>query len=234
MLTLLIWVQRGGGHSMKHSLLMILGGSLCSLLFASEPFRAGVEYTEISDQETAAPRIEAFFSFNCSNCYQFKAMHLDEKLKGLLPPDGEFFQFHFPDRPETGFPLMTAWAVSFLFGICDSVSEKLQRIFLERKPLPCKELPAIVGLPEDHYRLFSRSFGVRTMLASSIECARRRKVTAFPTHVINGRYRVEPEKIAGETLETYIQNYVLLVQFLLEKGALSSPDQGAEASLVAG
>jgi len=178
------------------------------LIFASfsvqaADFEAGKAYHNIvpAQPTNSGDKIEVVevFSYACSHCFRFEP-HLKRWLKGI--PDNVQF-VHMPaifnDRLEL---YARAYYAAEVLGELDKVHEAFfDAIHVQKRPLNSQdaivELAAEKGVDQKRFEKAFRSFTVDAKVRRAKELGSRYGISATPSMVVNGKYRMDPSMTGG-------------------------------------
>lgn len=191
---------------MMKSLLGLMAGLLLLSLpvFAEETagaFKPGVDYDLIEPpQPTEDPskiEVKEFFSHGCSHCYEFEPdlnAWLRKKPASVM----------FVRQPVSfGRPQWATYARIYLtaeaLGVADKVQPEVYKILHEeKKPLQddkeIEELFVKQGVSKGDFEAAYKSFAVEMKVKQADGTVEKYGVTGTPTLVVNGKYRISPEK----------------------------------------
>lgn len=182
---------------------------LAALLFVASfsvqavELEAGKSYHNIvpAQPTNSGEKIEVVevFSYACSHCFRFEP-HLKRWLKNI-PDNVEFIHMPaiFNDRLEV---YARAFYAAEVLGELDKVHEAFfDAIHVQKRPLTSQK--AIVklavenGIDQVRFEKAFRSFSVDAKVRRAKELGARYGISATPSMVVNGKYRMDPGMTGG-------------------------------------
>lgn len=193
----------------------------------ANPFQQGVHYEVVAEQASEKPEVKEYFSFYCGACNSFEP--LAQRLAKQMPEGVEFKKIHVDfiraASPEIQNTLTRAYLVAQSLGKGDQVSSAIfNQIHRSRAPFTnerdVRNLVLIHDIDSETYDKAMKSFSVmgaaRQMKKEQDELSEKRIVTAVPTLIVNGKYRLNIQNLNNRNL----QNELLqLIEYLLQKDA---------------
>ena len=180
-------------------------------------FKAGVHY-EILDKPTPTSDINKIevvelFWLSCSHCYSLEFYINDWKKS--LPGDVNFWKSHVTWNA-TAKIHARVYYIALALGIEEeAMAAAFHSIHQERKFLTGEtELEYFFkgfGVKREKYNSIRNSFGIENSLNQANKRMRQWSVSAVPNLIVNGKYKVSPNR------ETGINQLLKIVDFLIEK-----------------
>lgn len=163
----------------------------------------------VPNQPTETPEgvIEVLdvFGYRCPHCFSF--LPVLERFEQGVPDDVQVRHMPVIFRDSWAAPAR-AFYTARLLGVLDEVHRPIfEALHLDRRPMDSddawRKLFAAHGVADSDFDKTFRSFAVESMLRKSQVMQGRYGVTATPTVIVNGKYRV-PAGLAG-SFETMIE-----------------------------
>ncbi|REL28582.1 thiol:disulfide interchange protein DsbA/DsbL [Thalassotalea euphylliae] len=201
------------------SLLMVM-----LLPFAAQAanYQEGNQYTKVSDQVSKKPEVREYFSFYCPHCLRFEPFFANVK-KNL--PEGVSFERNHVDflrftTPEIQFMVTKALATAQQLKVEDKIAAaifnyiQVQRgAITEAKDI--RNIFVLNGVDGEAFDKAFKSFSVNSkaklMKKMQNDLVKKRALTGVPTVVVNGKYRINADKLDRNNFE---QDYINIVKYL--------------------
>lgn len=188
------------------------------LLLAAGPlsaasFEAGKDFSVISAEPTAEPVVMEFFSYGCGACFSFEPFV--QRIKSDL---GDKVEFNYvPVDFGGGFftPTQELFLVLEALGRREELHEQVfQFIHGERRGAvnrnAVREFGERHGISREEFEKTLKSFAVHVKKQRYDQLTKRYRISATPTVVVNGKYRVENSALSSP------EEFVRLVEYLLQ------------------
>ncbi|REL31458.1 thiol:disulfide interchange protein DsbA/DsbL [Thalassotalea euphylliae] len=201
------------------SLLMVM-----LLPFAAQAanYQEGNQYTKVSDQLSKKPEVREYFSFYCPHCLRFEPFFANVK-KSL--PEGVSFERNHVDflrftTPEIQFMVTKALATAQQLKVEDKISAAIFNYIQVQRGAITEEkdirnifvLNGVDGAAFDKaFKSFSVNSKAKLMKKMQNDLVKKRALTGVPTVVVNGKYRINADKLDRNNFE---QDYINIVKYL--------------------
>lgn len=203
-------------------------GLLVALMFSAGVFAAGAyeegtHYEVISETGTTKPEIKEFFSFYCPHCNSFEPVV--KSVEKSLPEGVQFKKYHVDflggATPEVQGLLTKTMILAKLKGKSEAVNAALfKHIHVDRKPFTSaadiREVVTAAGFDGAVFDKELENFMVKNqaklMQKEQNDLSKRRVMTGVPTFIVNGRFKINIEKLDQANLEQDMKgiiNYLL-------------------------
>lgn len=189
-----------------------------------ERYSEGTQYTKVSDKLSKKPEVREYFSYYCPHCMRFESFFANVK-KNL--PAGVSFERNHVDflqfaSPQIQFMVTKALATAQQLKVEEKITAALfnyiqvQRgAITEEKDL--RNIFVLNGVDGEAFDKAFKSFAVNSkaklMKKLQDDLVKKRALTGVPTVVVNGKYRINTDKLDRNNFE---QDYINLVKFLTE------------------
>ncbi|TCJ95835.1 thiol:disulfide interchange protein DsbA [Volucribacter psittacicida] len=181
----------------------------------------GKQYQVIDQPRSAQPEVIEFFSFYCPHCYHFDMDYkIPQQIKQNLPEGVSFKQYHVDFLGGQSENLSRAWALAMAMGVEDKVKDGL---FVGAQRNTFKSMADIRqvfidnGISAEQFDGSINSFAVNNLVNRQAKLAETFKVRGVPDFYVNGKFRVNPEGLSNDNVDTFVSEYVQTVQQLLKK-----------------
>lgn len=182
----------------------------------SEGFQAGVDYHVIDIAQSTASddkiEIVEIFGYSCGACALFQPL-VNEWSKKL--PDDVSFGYIPAQFGGVWDEFARAYYAAEALNVLDTTHDALfSAVHAERKVISGKDIPGFYekhGVSAEAFEAAKNSFAVKTKLARSKQQVPRYGVSATPTLIVAGKYRIEPGN--GVTHQRMLE----VVDFLINK-----------------
>ncbi|MCC5856190.1 MAG: thiol:disulfide interchange protein DsbA/DsbL [Idiomarina sp.] len=184
---------------------------------ASE-FREGVHYEVISDTRTASPEIIDFFSVYCGTCYQFRPF--GQMLRAEFGDVFKEYQVEMVAPRNMGEVIVRSWAVANILNVEEQFKDRIyHRHFVRnnqsRTINDIQEIFAEIGIEQAQFEQAYGSFAARSLTNRMRRSANDMRVSATPTYVVNGKYRIRQQGFSSS--RNLFDDLLKLTHYLLEK-----------------
>ena len=204
----------------------LFAGLLVALLvpfFASAAaYEEGKQYTKVSEKATKKPEVREYFSFYCPHCLRFEPFFAD--LKKKLPEGVKFERNHVDflqfTTPEIQHMLTKALATAQQLKVEEKIAAALfNYIQVQRATISSEKdirnIFLINGVEGETFDKTFKSFAVNSkaklMKKKQTELSQKRALTGVPAVFVNGKYRINVDKLDRNNFE---EDYVNLVKYL--------------------
>jgi thiol:disulfide interchange protein DsbA len=218
---------------------LVLTGLAATAPAQSATWAAGVHYTVIPTQRTnvAAGKVEVMevFSYGCPACNQFRPVM--KQLKAALPANAQLVYLPASWNASEAWPMFQrAFLTAQSLGVADKAHEAMYdtiwttgelavsdpRTGQLKTKLPTIEDAArfyqrVAGVKPADFVSASKSFGVDLKMRQADGQILAMQVSGTPTLVINGKYRVNNERLKST------QDIIDVVKFLVAKESAPAP-----------
>ena len=201
------------------SLLMVM-----LLPFAAQAanYQEGKHYTKVSEQLSKKPEVREYFSFYCPHCLRFEPFFANVK-KNL--PEGVSFERNHVDflrftTPEIQFMVTKALATAQQLKVEDKMAAAIfNYLQVQRGAITeAKDIRNIFVLNgvdgaafDKAFKSFSVNSKAKLMQKMQNDLVKKRALTGVPAVVVNGKYRINADKLDRNNFE---QDYIKLVKYL--------------------
>ena len=191
------------------------------LLFFSvaeaEDFTLGKHYqalkSNLATRDPSKVEVVEVFWFGCNHCF-FLESYL-QPWKEKLPKDVDFWKSHATWNPTLKIHARLFYSAKALGVEAQTVPAAFNAIQREKKFLTGNsELEYFfkgLGIEKEKYHSVSRSFGVDNAVRQADYRMRQWEISAVPTLIVNGKYKVSPTREIG------IEKILEVVDFLIQK-----------------
>lgn len=195
-----------------------------SLSATAAQYTEGNQYTKVSENVTNKKEVREYFSVYCGHCFKFEPrMH---NLKKSLP-EGVAFERNHVDflrgaSPKIQQMITKATIVAKQLGDEDKLIGALfNYVQVQRAVITSEQdlrnIFVLNGADGEKFDKLMQSFNVnskaKSLKKSQDEMAGKRALTGVPSVFVNGKYKINPEKLDPKNFE---QDYQNLVKYLLE------------------
>ncbi|MCC5826816.1 thiol:disulfide interchange protein DsbA/DsbL [Alkalimonas sp.] len=190
----------------------------------AQPFQQGKHYDVIATTPSTQPEVKEYFSYYCAACAAIEPFV--QAFSQQLPEQVRFRKvmwFMAGASAETQQALEHGYLATVAAGYGDAFSTAVfNRLHRQRAPIQStqdvRNLALQAGIDADTYDGRLQSFSVRAaataMRNEQSELSRQRTVSAVPTFVVNGKYRVNNNSLNPRN---YQQELEQLLTYLLSK-----------------
>lgn len=187
-------------------------------------YQEGKQYTKVSEKLSKKPEVREYFSFYCPHCLRFEPFFAG--VKKQLPQGVKFERNHVDflqfTTKDIQFMLTKALATAQQLKVEEKVVSALfNYIQVQRASIgsekDIRNIFVINGVDGAAFDKTFKSFAVNSkaklMQKHQDELSKKRALTGVPAVFINGKYRINVDKLDRNNFE---QDYNNLVKYLLE------------------
>ena len=190
-----------------------------SLRAESEPSKEN--YKLLKNHVQNAPTAVNFFSFYCPACYRFEEeIKIYDQISKILPSNEKLVSNHVSGMGPLGKELTRAWAVAIELGVTEQVKGRLyDGIQKSRSINSAEDIRRIFissGVSASSYDTAWNSFSVKAHLLRQEQMVDAFGVTSIPALYIKGRYKLNPSTFDHSSTESFIQDYIKTLTYLLK------------------
>ncbi|MFD2165591.1 thiol:disulfide interchange protein DsbA/DsbL [Thalassotalea euphylliae] len=208
---------------MKKVFASLLVAVLLPFAAVAANYEEGKQYTKVSENLSKKPEVREYFSFYCPHCLRFEPFFAT--LKKKLPENVAFERNHVDflraASPEIQFLVTKALVTAQQLNVEEKVVAaifnyiQVQRAAItEEKDV--RNLFVLNGVDGEAFDKAFKSFAVNSkaklMKKKQTELVQKRALTGVPTVVVNGKYRINVDKLDRNNFE---QDYINLVNYLV-------------------
>jgi thiol:disulfide interchange protein DsbA len=187
-----------------------------------ERYTEGQQYTKVSDKLSTKPEVREYFSYYCPHCLRFEPFFANVK-KSL--PEGVSFERNHVDflqfaSKDIQFMVTKALATAQQLDVEEKMTAALfNYIQVQRGAITVEKdirnifvLNGVDGAEFDKaFKSFAVNSKAKLMQKHQNDLVKRRALTGVPTVVVNGKYRINFNKLDRNNPE---QDYINLIKFL--------------------
>ena len=195
-----------------------------SMSACAEQYTEGKQYTTVSDQASTKKEVREYFSVDCGHCFKFEPFMASVK-KSL--PEGVAFERNHVDFLRAASPkiqqmVSKAVVVAEQLEMEDElVGALFNYIHIQRAVITSEKdirnIFVLNGADGDKFDKLMKSFSVngkaKAMKKNQDEMSAKRALTGVPTVIVNGKYKINGDKLDKNNFE---QDYKNLVKYLSE------------------
>lgn len=195
-----------------------------SMSACAEQYTEGKQYTTVSDQASTKKEVREYFSVYCGHCFKFEPFMASVK-KSL--PEGVAFERNHVDFLRAASPkiqqmVSKAVVVAEQLEMEDElVGALFNYIHIQRAVITSEKdirnIFVLNGADGDKFDKLMKSFSVngkaKAMKKNQDEMSAKRALTGVPTVIVNGKYKINGDKLDKNNFE---QDYKNLVKYLSE------------------
>ncbi len=202
---------------------MFLVALMLPLAATAADYKAGTHYKVVNESITAKAEVREYFSFYCPHCLKFEPFMKD--LAAALPADTTFEKNHVDflraASPQVQFEITKALVVAMQLPQKEQlISSIFDAIQVQRNPLASMaELRKVFeknGVDGDQFEKHMKSFGVNSkakqMKKFQDDMTAKGAITGVPTIIVNGKYKVNADKLSRSD---FLNDYKNIVLYLL-------------------
>lgn len=171
----------------------------------------GGKYAVLPTPFVDAPTVQQFFSFNCTACYQFEVLGINERVRAALPAGVEPVKYHISTMGALGNELSQAWAVAVLLHVEAQITaplfEAVQKQSRVRDKEDIRQIFAENGVKPEEYDAAWNSFAVKALVQRQKDAEEKYHVGSVPDVYINGKYRLLPSGMDQQSEEAFTADY---------------------------
>lgn len=188
-------------------------------------FEEGVHYQTISENKTEKPEVKEFFSFYCPHCHAFEPIM--GSLEKSLPEGTSLKKFHVDFMGQASKEVQENLSQTMVLAKAKGKSAEVNKalfnhIHVKRQPFASltdvKMVAVGAGLDAASFDKDVNSFSVKSqvkqMQKEQKTYSDARVLTGVPTIIVNGKYKINIEKLTPAQTE---QELKALVNYLLTK-----------------
>jgi thiol:disulfide interchange protein DsbA len=196
---------------------------LMPFIASASDYKEGEQYTKISENISSKSEVREYFSFYCPHCFRFEPFM--EQVKRDLPSGTNFERNHVDflrtASPEIQFMLTKAVVVAQQLKMEKKLVNAIfnyihvqRAMFSSEKDL--RNVFVLNGADGEKFDQLMKSFSVNShakrMKKNQDALTIKRALNSVPTIVVNGKYRINTDKLGKANFEA---NYKKLVGYLL-------------------
>jgi len=182
----------------------------------------GNQYTKVSDKLSKKPEVREYFSFYCPHCLRFEPFFAN--VKKNLPQGVKFERSHVDflrfTTPEIQFMLTKALVTAQQLKVEDKMAAAIFNYLQVQRGAVTEEkdirnifvLNGIEGADFDKaFKSFAVNSKAKLMKKQQDDLVKKRALTGVPSVVVNGKYRINNDKLDRNNFE---QDYINLIKHL--------------------
>lgn len=208
---------------MKKTFAGLLMALVLPFIANAATYTEGNQYTKVSEQASNSAEVREYFSFYCPHCLRFESFFAGVK-KAL--PEGVKFERNHVDflrftTPEIQFMLTKALVTAQQLDVEEKMAAALfNYIQIQRASISnerdIRNIFVIQGVDGELFDKTFKSFAVNSkaklMKKNQDDMSAKRAITGVPAVIVNGKYRINAEKLDPKNIE---QDYNNLVKYLI-------------------
>ncbi|RUO80918.1 disulfide isomerase [Idiomarina tyrosinivorans] len=183
----------------------------------AQQFEEGKHFEVIADNPTDKPVVQEYFSLYCVHCYQFEP--IAEEIAKTFPE--KFEKIHVSminPTGDMGQTMSRAYVAAEKLGIARKfIDTVFDYHFKKRTMLTSKEdirnVFIVNGISGDEFDKAIASFSVRATASQNDRMAMNYDVSATPTFIVNGKYKLLPTGFRDS--EDFSGDFIKLIKYLL-------------------
>lgn len=185
-------------------------------------FSEGDQYVKLDKSVTNEPQVLEFFSFYCPHCYEFEEVyHVSDAVRKGLPEGVKMTKYHVEFLGPLGKQLTQAWAVAMALGVEDKITqpmfEAVQKTQSVQSPEDIRNVFIKVGVSAADYDGALNSFVVKSLVVQQEKAAEDLQLRGVPAIFVNGKYMVKNDGLDTSSMDSYVQQFSHVVNFLLKQ-----------------
>ncbi|MGL4683405.1 MAG: thiol:disulfide interchange protein DsbA [Hafnia alvei] len=185
-------------------------------------FSEGDQYVKLDKSITNEPQVLEFFSFYCPHCYEFEEVyHVSDAVRKGLPEGVKMTKYHVEFLGPLGKQLTQAWAVAMALGVEDKITqpmfEAVQKTQSVQSPEDIRNVFIKAGVSAADYDGALNSFVVKSLVVQQEKAAEDLQLRGVPAIFINGKYMVKNDGLDTSSMDSYVQQFSHVVNFLLKQ-----------------
>ena len=206
---------------MKKILLALVGIAMAFGASAAQ-FSEGDQYVKLDKSITNEPQVLEFFSFYCPHCYEFEEVyHVSDAVRKGLPEGVKMTKYHVEFLGPLGKQLTQAWAVAMALGVEDKITqpmfEAVQKTQSVQSPEDIRNVFIKAGVSAADYDGALNSFVVKSLVVQQEKAAEDLQLRGVPAIFVNGKYMVKNDGLDTSSMDSYVQQFSHVVNFLLKQ-----------------
>ena len=185
-------------------------------------FSEGDQYVKLDKSVTNEPQVLEFFSFYCPHCYEFEEVyHVSDAVRKGLPEGVKMTKYHVEFLGPLGKQLTQAWAVAMALGVEDKITqpmfEAVQKTQSVQSPEDIRNVFIKAGVSAADYDGALNSFVVKSLVVQQEKAAEDLQLRGVPAIFVNGKYMVKNDGLDTSSMDSYVQQFSNVVNFLLKQ-----------------
>lgn len=185
-------------------------------------FSEGDQYVKLDKSVTNEPQVLEFFSFYCPHCYEFEEVyHVSDAVRKGLPEGVKMTKYHVEFLGPLGKQLTQAWAVAMALGVEDKITqpmfEAVQKTQSVQSPDDIRNVFIKAGVSSADYDGALNSFVVKSLVVQQEKAAEDLQLRGVPAIFVNGKYMVKNDGLDTSSMDSYVQQFSHVVNFLLKQ-----------------
>ena len=185
-------------------------------------FSEGDQYVKLDKSITNEPQVLEFFSFYCPHCYEFEEVyHVSDAVRKGLPEGVKMTKYHVEFLGPLGKQLTQAWAVAMALGVEDKITqpmfEAVQKTQSVQSPEDIRNVFIKAGVSAADYDGALNSFVVKSLVVQQEKAAEDLQLRGVPANFVNGKYMVKNDGLDTSSMDSYVQQFSHVVNFLLKQ-----------------
>ncbi|KAA0260759.1 thiol:disulfide interchange protein DsbA [Hafnia alvei] len=185
-------------------------------------FSEGDQYVKLDKSITNEPQVLEFFSFYCPHCYEFEEVyHVSDAVRKGLPEGVKMTKYHVEFLGPLGKQLTQAWAVAMALGVEDKITqpmfEAVQKTQSVQSPEDIRNVFVKAGVSAADYDGALNSFVVKSLVVQQEKAAEDLQLRGVPAIFVNGKYMVKNDGLDTSSMDSYVQQFSHVVNFLLKQ-----------------
>ncbi|TBL67357.1 thiol:disulfide interchange protein DsbA [Hafnia alvei] len=185
-------------------------------------FSEGDQYVKLDKSVTNEPQVLEFFSFYCPHCYEFEEVyHVSDAVRKGLPAGVKMTKYHVEFLGPLGKQLTQAWAVAMALGVEDKITqpmfEAVQKTQSVQSPEDIRNVFIKAGVSAADYDGALNSFVVKSLVVQQEKAAEDLQLRGVPAIFVNGKYMVKNDGLDTSSMDSYVQQFSHVVNFLLKQ-----------------
>ena len=206
---------------MKKILLALVGIAMAFGASAAQ-FSEGDQYVKLDKSITGEPQVLEFFSFYCPHCYEFEEVyHVSDAVRKGLPEGVKMTKYHVEFLGPLGKQLTQAWAVAMALGVEDKITqpmfEAVQKTQSVQSPEDIRNVFIKAGVSAADYDGALNSYVVKSLVVQQEKAAEDLQLRGVPAIFVNGKYMVKNDGLDTSSMDSYVQQFSNVVNFLLKQ-----------------
>lgn len=208
---------------MKKIFASLLMAIMVPFLANAATYTEGVQYTKVSEKKSKSPEVREYFSFYCPHCLRFEPFFAG--VKKALPQGVKFERNHVDflrfTTPEIQFMLTKALVAAQQLNVEEKVVGAIFNYLQVQRATVSNEkdirnifvLHGVDGAAFDKaFKSFAVNSKAKLMKKNQQDLTKKRALSGVPALFVNGKYRINNDKLDRNNFE---QDYNNLVKYLL-------------------